>query len=149
MALSPDIVGMTYLHPDHYEVGRETIRQYALAVKNEDAAYFDEEAARALGYDAILAPLTLISIFGFQAQMAFFEHANIATTDVKVIQVEQGLKILRPLQAGDKLYCEIRLDSLRQAYGADVLTIRSLITNHLGETVQEDYTTVAGRSGSE
>jgi acyl dehydratase len=149
MALSPDIVGMTYLHPDHYEVGRETIRQYALAVKNEDAAYFDEEAARALGYDAILAPLTLISIFGFQAQMAFFEHANIATTDVKVIQVEQGLKILRPLQAGDKLYCEIRLESLRQAYGADVLTIRSLITNHLGETVQEDYTTVAGRSGSE
>ncbi|CAN5853242.1 (3R)-hydroxyacyl-ACP dehydratase subunit HadA [soil metagenome] len=149
MALSPGIVGMTYRYPDHYEVGRETIRQYAMAVKNEDAAYFDDDAAQALGYDAILAPLTLISIFGFQAQMAFFEHANITTTDVKVIQVEQGLKLLQPIQAGDKLYCDIRLDSLRQAYGADVLTIRSRITNQRGETVQEDYTTLAGRSEAE
>jgi acyl dehydratase len=149
MALSPDIVGMTYQYPDHYEVGRETIRQYALAVKNHDAAYFDEEAARALGYDTILAPLTLISIFGFQAQMAFFEHVNIAITGVKVIQVEQGLKMLRPIQAGDKLYCDIRLDSLRQAFGADVLTIRSRITNQHGETMQEDYTTLAGRSDTE
>ncbi|MET0698164.1 MAG: (3R)-hydroxyacyl-ACP dehydratase subunit HadA [Mycobacterium sp.] len=149
MALSPDIVGMTYRYPDHYEVGRETIRQYALAVKNQDAAYFDEDAARSLGYDALLAPLTLISIFGFQAQMAFFEYANITTTDVKVIQVEQGLKMLRPIQAGDRLYCEIRLDSLRQAFGADVLTIRSRITNQHGDTVQEDYTILAGRSDTE
>jgi acyl dehydratase len=149
MALSPDIIGMTYRHPDHYEVGRETIRQYALAVKNHDPAYFDENAAQALGHDTILAPLTLISIFGFQAQMAFFEHAKIATTDIKVIQVEQGLRMLRPIQAGDKLYCDIRLDSLRQAFGADVLTIRSRITNQHGETVQEDYTTLAGRSDSE
>ena len=41
-----------------YLVDRETIRDYASAVKNDDAAYFDEDAARALGYDAILAPLT-------------------------------------------------------------------------------------------
>ena len=56
--------------------------------------------------------------------------------------------MLRPVKAGDKLYCDIRLDSLRQAFGADVLTIRSRITNQHGETVQEDYTTMAGRSAS-
>jgi acyl dehydratase len=148
VALSPDIVGMTYSYPDHYVVGREKIREYAEAVKNEDAAYFDDEAARALGHDAILAPLTFISIFGLQAQMAFFAHANIPITDEKIVQVEQGLRMLRPVKAGDKLYCDIRLDSLRQAFGADVLTIRSRITNQHGETVQEDYTTMAGRSAS-
>ncbi|MGZ8690811.1 MAG: FAS1-like dehydratase domain-containing protein, partial [Aeromicrobium sp.] len=71
MALSPDIVGMTYLYPDCYVVGEEKVRQYAKAVKNTDAAFFDENAARALGHDAILAPLTFISIFGLQAQLAF------------------------------------------------------------------------------
>ena len=149
VALSPDIVGMTYLHPDYYEVGREKIREYASAVKNEDAAYFDDDAAEALGHDAMLAPLTFISIFGLQAQLAFFEHANIPITEEQIVQAEQGLTIYRPIKAGDKLYCHIRLESLRQAFGADVLTIRSRITNQHGETVQEDYTTMAGRTETE
>ena len=137
---------MTYVHPDHYEVGREKIREYATAVKNEDAAYFDDDAAEALGHEAILAPLTFIAIFGLQAQLAFFDYANIPIRNERLVQAEQGLKMLRPIKAGDKLYCHIRLDSLRQAFGADVLTIRSRITNQHGETVQEDYTTMAGRS---
>ncbi|ULE34692.1 MaoC family dehydratase N-terminal domain-containing protein [Mycobacterium sp. IDR2000157661] len=146
MALSPDIVGMTYTYPDHSQVGREKIREYAAAVKNEDAAYFDDSAAAALGHDAILAPLTFIAIFGLKAQLAFFEHAGIPITDEKIVQVEQGLRLLKPIKAGDKLYCHIRLESLRRAFGADVLTIRSRIANQLDETVQEDYTVMAGRS---
>jgi acyl dehydratase len=149
VALSPDIVGMTYVFPDHYEVGREKIREYAAAVKNEDAAYFDDDAARSLGHDAILAPLTFISILGLKAQMAFFAHHDIPITEEKLVQAEQGLTMLRPIKAGDKLYCHIRLESLRRAFGADVLTIRSRITNQDGETVQEDYTTMAGRSEDE
>ena len=146
MALDPSFVGRSYPPTRPYEVGREKIREYANAVKNDDAAYFDEHAAEALGHDAILAPLTFISIFGLRAQMAFFEHANIPITEEKIVQAEQGLKMLRPIKAGDTLYCHIRLESLRQAFGADVLTIRSRITNQHGETVQEDYTTMAGRS---
>jgi acyl dehydratase len=146
VALSPDIVGKTYLYPDYYEVGREKVREYAIAVKNEDPAYFDDETAQALGHDAILAPLTFVAVFGLQAQLAFFEHLNIPITDEKIVQVEQGLKLLRPIKAGDRLYCHIRLDSLRQSYGADILTIRSRITNQHGDTVQEDYTVLAGRS---
>jgi acyl dehydratase len=146
VALSPDIVGKAFRYPDHYEVGRETSREYARAVKNTDAAYFDDEAARALGYDAIVAPLTLMSIFGYRAQLAFFEHLGVPIFDEKIIQSEQSFKFLRPIQAGDMLYCDIVIDSLRQAFGADVLTLRSRITNQHGDTVQEDYTIMAGRS---
>jgi acyl dehydratase len=146
VALSPEIVGMTYVYPDYYQVGREKVREYAAAVKNEDAAYFDDGAANALGYNTILAPLTFVSILGLKAQMAFFEHHNIPITEEKLVQAEQGLTMLRPIKAGDKLYCHIRLESLRRAFGADVLTIRSRITNQHGEIVQDDYTTMAGRT---
>jgi acyl dehydratase len=149
MALSPDIVGMTYEYPDSYVVGREEVRQYAVAVKNDDAAYSDEDAARALGHDAVLAPLTFISVFGYRAQMAFFEHAEIKITNERLIQAEQGLKMFRPIKAGDVLHCHIRIDSLRRAFGADVLTIKSWIINQEGQTVQEDYTTMAGRTEPE
>ena len=149
MALPPEIVGLSYVYPDHYEVGREKIREYAAAVHNEDAAYFDDDAAAALGHGAILAPLTFISILGLKAQMAFFEHHNIPITEEKVVQAEQGLTMLRPIKAGDKLHCHVRLESLRRAFGADVFTIRSRITNQDGEIVQEGYTTMAGRTEDE
>jgi len=146
MALSPDIVGLTYTHPDYFEVGREKIREYAKAVKNTDDAYLDDDAARDLGHDSILASLTFTSIFGYRAQMTFFEHANIPIEDEQVVQSAQELRFIRPIKAGDKLYLHLRIDSLRQAFGADVLVLGSRITNQDGETVQEGSTTLAGRS---
>ena len=95
MSLSSNIVGMHYKYPDYYEVGREKIREYATAVKNDDAAFFDDKAAAELGHDGLLAPLTFISVFGYQAQSAFFENANIGITDAKIVQVDQELKFLR------------------------------------------------------
>lgn len=137
---------MTYTYPDHFEVGREKIREYATAVKNEHAAYFDEAAAGALGHDSILASLTFTSIFGYRAQMAFFAHANIPIEDEQFVQSAQDLKFVRPIKAGDKLHLHLRIDSLRRAFGADVLVLGSRITNQDGETVQEGHTTIAGRS---
>jgi hypothetical protein len=146
VALSPKIVGMHYRYPDFYEVGREKIREYAVAVKNDDAAYHDETAAADLGHSSLPAPLTFISVFGYQAQTAFFAQANIGITDAQIVQVDQELRILQPIRAGDRLYCDVSVHSLRQAHGTDIIVTRNLITNEQGEAVQETYTTLAGRS---
>ena len=147
MSLSSNIVGMHYRYPDHYEVGREKIREYATAVKNDDAAFFDDRAAADLGYHGLLTPLTFISVFGYQAQSAFFEDANIGITDAKIVQVDQELKFLRPIMAGDRLYCDVYVHSIRQAFGADIIVTKNVVTNQDGDVVQETYTTLAGRSG--
>lgn len=149
MPLSDKIVGMHFRYPDHYVVGREKVREYAVAVKNEHPAYFDEAAATELGYDGLLAPLTFISVFGYQAQAAFFESANIATTDAKIVQVDQMLKFLRPIQVGDRLYCDVYVDSLRQSFGTDTIVTKNIITNEDGDMVMETYTTLVGRSDEE
>ena len=146
MALSPKIVGMHYRYPDFYEVGREKIREYAVAIKNDDAAYHDEIAAADLGHTSLPAPLTFISVFGYQAQTAFFAQANIGITDAQIVQVDQELRILQPIRAGDRLYCDVSVHSLRQAHGTDIIVTKNLITNEQGEAVQETYTTLAGRS---
>ncbi|BCP39161.1 hypothetical protein MINTMi198_45310 [Mycobacterium intracellulare M.i.198] len=56
MPLTESIVGMHYRYPDHYEVEREKIREYAVAVKHDDPAYFEEKAAADLGYSGLPAP---------------------------------------------------------------------------------------------
>jgi hypothetical protein len=137
---------MHYRYPDFYEVGREKIREYAVAVKNDDRAYYDEGVASDLGHDSLPAPLTFISVFGYQAQTAFFANADIGIQDAKIVQVDQELKFLQPIKAGDRLYCDVFVHAVRQAHGTDIIVTKNIITNDQGEEVQETYTTLAGRS---
>ena len=146
MSFLDGLVGAHYRHPDHYVVGREKIREYAVAVKNDDPAFFDEDAAVALGHDALVAPLTFMSVFGYQAQWAMFAANNIGISDAKIVQVDQVVKFIRPIKAGDKLYCDVWVESIRKAHGTDIIVTKNIVSNENGDVVQENYTTLAGRS---
>jgi hypothetical protein len=149
VGLATDLVGMHYRYPDHYEVEREKIREYAVAVQNDDALFFEEDAAAGLGYKGLLAPLTFICVFGYKAQSAFFKHAGIAVTEEQIVQVDQVLKFDEPIVAGDKLYCDVYVDSTRVAHGTQLIVTKNIITNQAGDVVQETYTTLAGRAGED
>ena len=146
MALSTRIVGAHYRHPGCYLVEREKVREYAKAVQNTDPAHFSEDAAAELGYPGVVSPLTFISVFAYTAQRAFFDSANIGITDKQIVQVDQVLKFLKPMTAGDTLYCDVYGHEVRQAHGTDIIVIKNVVTNQDGDIVQETYTTLAGRS---
>ncbi len=131
----------------HRRAGK--VREYAVAVKNDDIVFFEEKAAEERGYDGLLAPLTFISVFGYQALAAFFEWANIAIQEAQVVQVDQSLKYFAPIKVGDRLYCDVEIDSVRHAHGTDIVMTKQTITNDAGEVVQETYTTLAGRAGED
>jgi acyl dehydratase len=149
VALSEQIVGMHFRYPDHYVVGREKVREYAVAVKNDHPAFHEDKAAAELGHQALCAPLTFMSVFGYQAQTAFFASANIGISDMQIVQVDQVIKFVKPIHAGDTLYCDVYVDSVRRAHGTDIIVTKNIVTNENGDTVQETLTTLAGRSGEE
>jgi acyl dehydratase len=146
MSLGQDAIRKRFRYPDHYIVEREKIREYAVAVKNDDRPFHDDKAAEELGYDGLLAPLTFISVFGYRAVTAFFEWANIATNDAQVVQVDQALKFFAPIKVGDRLRCDVEIESIRRAHGTDIIMTKQTITNDAGEVIQETYTTLAGRA---
>ena len=146
MALSPSIVGRHYRHPGSYRVEREKVREYARAVQNNDPSFFDDEAAAVLGYGGLVSPLTFISVFGYVAQRAFFADADIGITDKQIVQVDQVLKFRKPVTVGDTLFADVYVDELRQAHGTDIIVTKVVITDQNGDIVQENYTTLAGRS---
>ncbi len=88
-------------------------------------------------------------MFGYQAQSAFFASANIGINDMQIVQVDQVLKFRKPIHAGDTLYCDVYVDSVRQAHGTDIIVTKNIVTDDKGEVVQETYTTLAGRSGED
>ena len=53
---------------------------------------------------------------------------------------------LVPIKAGDTLYCDVWVDSIRKAHGTDIIVTKNIVTNEKGDVVQENYTTLAGRS---
>jgi acyl dehydratase len=149
MSLGKDAVGKRYRYPDHYIVEREKIREYAVAVKNDDAPFHEEKAAAELGYDGLVAPLTFISVFGYKAMAAFFDHLNIEIQDAQIVQVDQELRFMVPIKVGDRLYGDVEIESIRRAHGTDIIVTKQTITNDDGDVVQETYTTLAGRAGEE
>ena len=146
MSLGQDAIGKRFRYPDHYIVEREKIREYAVAVKNDFPPFHEDKAAEELGYDGLLAPLTFISVFGYKAVAAFFEWANIATNDAQVVQVDQALKFFAPIKVGDRLHCDVEIESIRRAHGTDIIMTKQTITNDAGKVIQETYTTLAGRA---
>ena len=97
MALKTDIRGMVWRYPDYFVVGREQLRQFAQSIKNDHPAYFEEDAAAELGYDAILAPLTFATILGKLVQMDFFRHVDMGMETLVIVQVDQRFVFFRPI----------------------------------------------------
>jgi acyl dehydratase len=149
MALKNDIRGMIWRYPDYFVVGREQLRAYAQSIKNDHPAYFDEDAAGELGFDAILAPLTFGSILGKLVQLDFFRHVDIGMETLLIVQVDQRFVFHKPIKAGDKLWARMDILSVVERFGADIVVTKNILTNDDAEVVLEAYTTLMGHQSDD
>ena len=144
MALKTDIRGMSHVYPDYFIVGREKVREYAKAVKVEDAASYDEKAAADLGYDNLVAPLTFVSTLALLVQQHFFTVVDVGVETMQIVQVDQKFVFHKPVLAGDKLWARMDVHSVDERFGADIVVTRNILTNDDGEMVLEAFTTMMG-----
>lgn len=147
MALKTDIRGMTWKYPDYFEVGREQVRQFSRAVKSDHEAYYEEAAAAEFGYDAILAPLTFVSILAKLIQDDFFRNVDVGFETMQIVQVDQKFVYHRPIKVGDKLYGSLRIESVDERFGADIVVTKNFCHDQDGELVLEAFTTLMGHEG--
>src|SRR5829696_3256743 len=149
MAIAQDIVGTHYRYPDHFEVSREKIREFARAVKDDHPAHYSEEAAREFGYDAIVAPLTFLAVAGRKVQLEIFNQFAIPVNMERILHRDQKIHFHRPILAGDKLFFDSYLDSVIEAHGAVVTEIRGEVTDAEGNPVITSVVTVMGEAQSD
>ncbi|AMC71755.1 (3R)-hydroxyacyl-ACP dehydratase subunit HadC [Mycobacterium tuberculosis] len=116
MALKTDIRGMIWRYPDYFIVGREQCREFARAVKCDHPAFFSEEAAADLGYDALVAPLTFVTILAKYVQLDFFRHVDVGMETMQIVQVDQRFVFHKPVLAGTS--CGLGWTSIRWTSGS-------------------------------
>ncbi|WP_410872597.1 fused (3R)-hydroxyacyl-ACP dehydratase subunits HadA/HadB [Nocardia sp. A7] len=146
----PDVaskVGHYYRVEGVYEVGREKIREYARAVQDFHPAHWEDEAAAALGYSGLVAPLTFVSIPAMAANRLLFETVVVGYD--MFVQTEQVFEQHKPIVAGDRLVVDVELSSVRTIAGKDLITVTNTFVDELGETVHIMHTTVLGVSGED
>ncbi|MEU7630351.1 fused (3R)-hydroxyacyl-ACP dehydratase subunits HadA/HadB [Nocardia sp. NPDC049220] len=143
------LAGQRFRVPDHYEVGREKVREFARAVQNHHVAHQREVAARGLGYDGIIAPPTFASVVGMTGTRALLDSVLTDYDLSQFLQTDQVFETYRPILAGDRLDSEILIESIRQFGDNDFIVVRFALINQHGEVTILGSTTIVARRGAE
>ena len=120
MALNQDFIGKVYPAGPAYEVGREKIREFAVAIGDMNPAYHDEAAARAYGHRDIIAPPTFPFTISMRAMAVVMFDPELGLDYSRVVHGEQRFAYTRPITAGDRLVVDGRADDLIVTGGENV-----------------------------
>jgi acyl dehydratase len=140
------LIGSHYRANDYFVVGREKIREFALAVQDDHPAHFDENESRDAGYPDLVAPLTFLAFAGRRVQLEIFTKFSIPINIARVLHRDQKFKFHRPILAHDKLHFDTYLDSVIESHGTVLAEIRSEVTDAEGKPVVTSVVTMLGEA---
>ena len=134
MALKSDAVGKTY-PPVTYAVGREKVREFAMAVGEEDARYHDPEAAREAGYADVVAPPMFAVVYSGRAITPALFDPEVGIDFARMVHGGQEFVWGPPVVAGDEIATEVEVKDIAERGGLQFFVFESRSTNQDGETV--------------
>jgi acyl dehydratase len=118
-----------------YQVGREKVREFALAVGEGSSVCTDLDAARAAGHPDLVAPPTFAATFTLPLMEGFLRDPAVGWDYGHMVHGEQSFTSHRPLYAGDEVVTTLHVDELRTRAGSLFLTLRSEVADATGEPV--------------
>jgi acyl dehydratase len=143
-----ELIGTHYRYPDYFDVGREKVREFALAVKDDHPSHYSEASAAEAGYDSIVASLTFLAVAGRRVQLDVFTKFDIPINLARVLHRDQKFVYHRPIMAGDRLYFDTYLDNVIESHGTVIAEIRSEVTDADNNPVITSIVTMLGESSN-
>lgn len=140
------LIGSHYRAPDYFVVGREKIREFAAAVKDDHPTHYSEVDAADAGYPTLVAPLTFLAIAGRRVQLEIFTKFSIPINLARVFHRDQKFLFHRPILAQDKLHFDTYLDSVIESHGTVIAEIRSEVTDAEGKPIVTSVVTMLGEA---
>jgi acyl dehydratase len=134
MPLNQALVGKAY-PAIAYEVGREKLREFAVAVGETDPIYHDEAAARAAGHPDLPAVPTFPVVLSMRAGQVVYGDPDLGLDYSRVVHGEQEFLYRRPIHAGDRLLASGKVAAAAAKGRHELLTLETEITGEDGEAV--------------
>jgi acyl dehydratase len=143
--LDPSYAGHAYPPATPYLVGREKIREFALAIGATDPAYLDPEAARALGHPDVIAPPTFPIIFTEGGTRAMIADPGLGLDFSRVVHGDQRFSYTRPMYAGDRITATTTIEEITTRGAHAFLTHRTDLVDESGAPVASAWTKLVVR----
>ena len=134
MAVNLDVVGKTY-EPSTYAVGREKVREYARAVGESDPLYLDVDAARAAGFDDVVAPPMFAVVYAMPAVAQGMFDPEVGIEFARLVHAGQEFAWGPLVVAGDEIETTLSVKDVSERRGNGFFVFESVSVNARGETV--------------
>jgi acyl dehydratase len=133
--VNPELQGRTLPSTEPYLVGREKVRESARAVLATNPMNLDPEAARAAGYDDVVAPPTFAVVVQEQTLAQLLAEPDAGIDFSRVVHGDQRFTFTRPIVAGDLLTATLAVPSVKTLGGHSIVTAETTITDATGAHV--------------
>jgi acyl dehydratase len=132
--VNTDAVGKSY-PSTLYAVGREKIREYALAVGETNPLHLDPEAARAAGFRDVVAPPMFCVVYSSPAIGPAIFDPEVGIDFAMMVHGGQEFVWGPLVVAGDEITTTVSVKSIEERAGNGFYVFESRSTNQDGETV--------------
>jgi acyl dehydratase len=134
MPVSTAAIGKSY-PPVTYAVGREKVREYALAVGESDPLYLDVGAARAAGHRDVVAPPMFAVVYSAPALMPALFDPDVGIDFARMVHGGQEFRWGRLVLAGDEITTTMVVKDISERAGNGFFVFESSSVAQDGETV--------------
>lgn len=127
--MTVDITGREYSAVGPHHVGSEEIKNFAAAVKNTHPQHYDVQAARAAGHKDVVAPPTYLVTLAQRAEAQMVNDPDAEVDFSRVVHADQRFTYHRAVVAGDELFAQATVTSVKELAGNRLLTTETEISN--------------------
>jgi acyl dehydratase len=113
-------IGREARYPAREELGRASIRYFALALGDDNPLFLDDAYARAAGYPCVIAPPTLVCETSQYAhrppdQHGYIGHAwDLPIAGCRVVRAGNAYEFFRPVLPDDRISVTWTLESIEE-----------------------------------
>jgi acyl dehydratase len=127
-------IGKTYPAVS-YAVGREKVREFAAAVGEDNPLYFDVEAARAAGYEDVVAPPMFAVVYSGRAVGPAVLDPDVGLDFSMLVHGAQEFRWGPVVVAGDEISTTATVKDISERGGMAFYVFESVSKNQRDETV--------------
>ncbi|HEY3020764.1 MAG TPA: MaoC family dehydratase N-terminal domain-containing protein [Solirubrobacteraceae bacterium] len=134
MPVSTQAIGKSY-PPATYAVGREKIREYALAVGETNPLHLDVAAARAAGHRDVVAPPMFAVVYSAPAMTPAMFDDEVGINFARMVHGAQEFRWGPLVVAGDEIATTVTVKDIAERAGMGFYVFESRSVNQAGEEV--------------
>jgi acyl dehydratase len=147
MAANTQAIGKTY-PPVDYAVGREKVREYALAVGETNLLHLDLATARAAGYADVVAPPMFVVVYAARAVSPGLFDPEVGIDFARMLHAGQEFEWGPVVVAGDEITTTAAVKDISERAGLNFYVFESVSVNQNNHQVARGTWTQIVRSAS-